>query len=63
MASKEKLTLYFPEELLAEAKAEASRQDRSISWIMQVAWMVARERLREMPGIDDFKLDVERPLH
>lgn len=63
MASKEKLTLYFPEELLAEAKAEASRQDRSISWIMQMAWMVARERMREMPGIDDFKLDAERPLH
>lgn len=51
--AKEKLTLYFPAELVDEAKVEAARQDRSISWIMQMAWMVAREHLRQMPGIDD----------
>ncbi len=51
MAAKEKLTLYFPPELLEEAKREAQRQERSISWIMQTAWMVARDHLKAMPGI------------
>lgn len=54
MAAKEKLTLYFPEAVLEELKQEAVRQDRSLSWIMQRAWMVARSNLKRMPGIDEF---------
>ncbi len=59
MATKEKLTLYFPEAVLEELKAEAARQERSMSWIMQRAWMIARQNLKNMPGVEDFG----EPLH
>ena len=53
MAAKKKLTLYFPEDMLEETKLEAARQDRSISWIIQTAWRIAREDMRRYPGVDD----------
>lgn len=53
MAAKEKVTLYFPSELVEEAKAEADRQDRSLSWIIQMAWRVAKNHLQTMPGIEE----------
>lgn len=59
MAAKEKLTLYFPEAVLEELKAEAERQDRSLSWIMQRAWMISRQNLKQMPGIEDFGVPAE----
>ena len=62
MAAKEKVTLYFPSNLVEEAKAEADRQDRSLSWIIQMAWMVAREHLQTMPGIDDFAPVIEKHI-
>jgi uncharacterized small protein (TIGR04563 family) len=52
MAAKVKLTLYFPEEMLQEAQQEAERQDRSISWIVQQAWRLAREHIRRFPAIE-----------
>ena len=52
MAAKVKLTLYFPEELLKEAQNEAVRQDRSVSWIVQQAWKIARRRIGEYPSIE-----------
>ena len=55
MAQKKKLTLYLPEDVLNETKREALRQDRSLSWIIEMAWMVAREHLQEMPGIEELK--------
>lgn len=63
MAAKQKLTLYFPEEIVAETKQEALRQDRSLSWIVQMAWMMARDRIKDLPGIDDFTLDIEETTH
>jgi uncharacterized small protein (TIGR04563 family) len=48
-ATKKKLTLYFPEAMLVEALAEAKRQDRSISWILQAAWKLARGKIRSYP--------------
>lgn len=50
---KRKQSLYFPEEMLREIQEEATRQDRSLSWIMQQAWRSARERIAKMPGMDD----------
>ena len=49
-ATKKKLTLYFPEAMLVEALAEAKRQDRSISWILQAAWKLARGKIRSYPA-------------
>lgn len=54
VATKKKMTLYLSEDLLNQTKQEALRQDRSLSWIMEVAWKMARERLQEMPGVDEF---------
>ena len=34
---KRKQSLYFPEDMLNEIQAEANRQDRSLSWIVQQA--------------------------
>src|SRR6188472_2642125 len=42
-SDKRKQSLYFPEEMLKEIAAEATRQDRSLSWIMQQAWKGARK--------------------
>ncbi len=50
---KRKQSLYFPEEVLVEIQQEAIRQDRSLSWIVQQAWKLARERMMRMPSIKD----------
>ncbi len=53
MATKKKMTLYLPEDLVAQTKTEAGRQERSLSWIMELAWKIARERIQEMPAIEE----------
>lgn len=53
MSSGCKQSLYFPEEMLQEMQREARRQDRSLSWIVQQAWRVAREELRRIPSAND----------
>ena len=51
-ADKRKQSLYFPEEMLADIKREALRQDRSLSWIVQQAWRIAREDIKKFPSIN-----------
>jgi uncharacterized small protein (TIGR04563 family) len=48
-SQKKKVTLYFNAAMLAETQREALRQDRSISWIIQAAWRLAREEVRRLP--------------
>ena len=48
-----KQSLYFPEEMLAEIEHESERQDRSLSWIVQQAWKIARTDLKRMPSPND----------
>lgn len=50
MSQKRKVTLYFNAAMLAETQKEALRQDRSISWIIQAAWRLARDEVKRMPG-------------
>jgi len=50
-APKRKVTLYFNAAMLAETQREGIRQDRSISWIIQAAWKLAREEVRRLPGV------------
>ena len=45
--------LYFPEEMLREIQEEATRQDRSLSWVVQQAWRIARERIKAFPAVND----------
>lgn len=48
-----KQSLYFPEEMLQEIQKEAMRQDRSMSWIVQTAWKLARGDIKKMPSVND----------
>ena len=49
---KRKQSLYFPEEMLKEIGAEATRQDRSLSWIVQKAWKAARKDIMSIPSVE-----------
>jgi len=48
-----KQSLYFPEDMLREIEHEADRQDRSLSWIVQQAWKIARADLKKIPSPND----------
>lgn len=50
---KRKQSLYFPEEMLQEIQHEANRQDRSLSWIVQQAWRIARSEIARFPSVND----------
>ena len=50
---KRKQSLYFPEEMLREIQLEANRQDRSLSWIVQQAWRIARAEIMRFPSVND----------
>jgi len=45
-----KQSLYFPEAMLEDIKAEAVRLDRSLSWVVQRAWKTARAEIRKIPS-------------
>ena len=51
--------LYFPADALEELQRESHRQDRSISWLIQQAWKIARGEMRRMPSTTDFIPDVD----
>lgn len=50
---KRKQSLYFPEDMLQEIQDEAMRQDRSLSWIIQKAWKLARKEIIKFPSINE----------
>lgn len=52
-SDKRKQSLYFPESMLEEIKEEAARLDRSLSWIVQRAWKIARAEIKKLPSVDD----------
>lgn len=52
-ADKRKQSLYFPEDMLKEIQHEANRQDRSLSWIVQYAWRIARTEIMKAPSVND----------
>jgi len=56
---KRKQSLYFPEDMLKEIQDEANRQDRSLSWVVQQAWKIARERIKAYPSVNDVSGDEE----
>ncbi|MDY7228316.1 TIGR04563 family protein [Hyalangium rubrum] len=57
-----KQSLYFPEDMLEEIQREATRQDRSLSWIVQQAWKVARGDIRKMPSVNDVLTPAPKPV-
>ncbi len=56
-----KQSLYFPDDMLEEIQREATRQDRSLSWIVQQAWKVARQDIRKMPSVNDVLTPTPKP--
>ena len=50
---KRKQSLYFPDAMLQEIADEAMRLDRSLSWIVQRAWKLAKAEIRKMPSTED----------
>jgi len=52
-SDKRKQSLYFPESMLNEIAAEAARQDRSLSWIVQKAWKIARKDIMKYPSVNE----------
>jgi len=58
-SDKRKQSLYFPEEMLQEITSEAARQDRSLSWIVQKAWKIARNEIRSYPSVNEPNEDDE----
>jgi uncharacterized small protein (TIGR04563 family) len=51
--SKQKRSFYIPEALLKEIQYEAERQDRSLSWMIQQAWKIARPDIKKLPSVVD----------
>lgn len=49
MSDARKQSLYFQEELLRQMQDEAIRLDRSVSWVVQRAWRLARDRVAKFP--------------
>lgn len=45
-----KASVYLPEAIVTEIHAEAKRQDRTFSWLVQRAWKKAREEIRKTPA-------------
>jgi uncharacterized small protein (TIGR04563 family) len=39
--------------MLQEIQQEAARLDRSLSWVMQRAWKIARAEIRKLPSVND----------
>ncbi|MDD5306032.1 MAG: TIGR04563 family protein [Deltaproteobacteria bacterium] len=51
-SDKRKQSLYFPEDMLQEITAEAARQDRSLSWIVQKSWKISRKEIMQYPSVN-----------
>jgi len=47
------MTLYLPGEVLADIRAEARRQQRSVSWLLRNAWRLARRGIDSLPSGPD----------
>jgi uncharacterized small protein (TIGR04563 family) len=47
--------------MLQEIKDEAARLDRSLSWVVQRAWKLARTEIRKIPSVNDIDDDESSP--
>ncbi len=43
-------SFYLPEAMLDEIRAEAKRLNRSVSWVVQRAWKLAKHELGQLPS-------------
>jgi len=59
---KRKQSLYFPESMLQEIKEEAARLDRSLSWVVQRAWKLARLEVKKLPSVSEVSGEEEEDI-
>ena len=52
-SDKRKKSFYLPEHFIKEIEAEALRLDRSLSWVIQRAWIEGREKIRKYPSMNN----------
>lgn len=45
--------MYFPAGMLHDIQAQATRLDRSMSWVMQQAWRIAAKEVASFRAVDD----------
>jgi uncharacterized small protein (TIGR04563 family) len=50
---KRKQSLYFPESMLQEIQKEATRLDRSLSWIVQRCVKIGLADIRKLPSVNE----------
>jgi uncharacterized small protein (TIGR04563 family) len=50
-ADKRKQSLYLDADVYEEIAPQATRLDRSLSWIVQKAWRVARKDIMSAPAV------------
>lgn len=50
---KRKKSFYLPQEFITEMEAEALRLDRSLSWVVQRAWVEGRDKIKNYPSMHD----------
>ncbi len=56
---KRKQSLYFPEAMLQDIQLEATRLDRSLSWIVQRCVKIGLTEVRKLPSVNDIPDDAE----
>ena len=63
MAAKKRVTLYLSKEMLDETRQEAKRLDRTISWLLQLAWKHARAEIKVGSSMPMAKADANSWTH
>jgi len=48
-------------DVLNQSGDEATRQDRSLSWIVQKAWKAARKDIMSIPSVNDTPASSDKP--
>ncbi len=43
-----KVSVYLASDVVTELRAESQRLDRSLSWLVQKAWRLARDEIRKL---------------
>ncbi len=52
-SDKRKQSLYFPETMLQDIQREATRLDRSLSWIVQRCVKLGLSEIRKLPSVNE----------
>ena len=59
---RKKMTIYLSEDLVQETRKEALRHDRSLSWVLEMAWRLSGDKIKEMPAIHDLASESKAAL-